>query len=212
MGYRNRLLCQLLCLMLSLHTPLAIQTVSEFGQDWPHECVQICLGRYPLAYSNVGGALQCGTPFYNDCYCATAAASATKVTSVLAACASTSCGAGDLSDDLSAMQSKYASYCMANGFTQPGATNWYNPAATTAAAPSPSPAPGNTGAPGPAPSTTTQLSLVTHTAPAGSGAPGSPSSQLQGKYLLLLVVVAAILLQVLCPVCTALLLHLQSRG
>ncbi|AEO62962.1 uncharacterized protein THITE_2141166 [Thermothielavioides terrestris NRRL 8126] len=131
MGFKARLLFRLLCLLLHVQALLALETVSEFGEDWPHTCVQNCLGRWPMEYSNVGSELKCDEPFYNDCYCATAAASASKASSFLEACASTACRGGDFSLDLSAMESIYASYCMANGFTQPGATNWYNPATAT---------------------------------------------------------------------------------
>ncbi|KAK4234364.1 hypothetical protein C8A03DRAFT_37863 [Achaetomium macrosporum] len=171
MGFNTGLLRRLLCLLLHFQALLAVETVSEFGEDWPHSCVPHCLGRWPVLYDNIGAALRCGDPFYNDCYCATAAASASRATSFLESCASASCNGGDLTVDLSAMQSKYASYCMVNGFTQPGATNWYNPAATTTRA---SPAPGSTGAAGPA-STTTQVTVVTQTTTPGSS--GGSSSQ-----------------------------------
>ena len=192
MGLRKELLWYLLCFLLHLQTLLGIETVSQFGVDWPHTCVQYCLGKWPSLGSNIGEALQCGTPFYNDCYCATATASATKATSFLEACASSSCAAGDLTLDLSAMQSKYASYCMQNGFTQPGATNWYNPATATR-----SPAPSNTPAAGPT-STATKLTVVTQTT--SSGFNGGASAQPRGKCLLPLTVMAIFLLQVLLSV------------
>lgn len=187
-GLLSRLLCGLF--LLSFQGPVfAVETVSDFGVDWPHSCVQYCLGRWPNLYDNIGGALQCGTPFYNECYCATAAASASKATSFLESCASASCNAGDLTVDLSAMESNYASYCMDNGFTQPGATNWYNPGAATR-----TPQPGSTDT-GPA-STTTRFSVVTQTTTSDSESGADSSSQPWGKCLLpLTVVVAAILLQ-----------------
>jgi hypothetical protein len=184
MASKTRLLGRLLCLLLYSQTlVLAVETVSQFGEKWSHPCVERCLGRWAALYDNIGSALQCASPFYNECYCATAAASASKATSYLASCASTSCKAGDITMDLSAMQSLYASYCMENGFTQPGATAWYNPSAT------------ETGAPAPG-STTTRLSVVTQTIASDSG--GDSSTQPWGKCLLpLAVVVAALLLQVL---------------
>lgn len=194
MASRAGLLSRLLCLLLLYPQALlavGTGTVSKFGEDWPHDCVQYCLGRWPNVYDNMGSALQCGKPFYNECYCATAAASASLATSFLASCASTSCAGGDVTLDLSAMQSIYASYCMENGFTQPGATAWYSPAAETGA-----PAPGNTGETDSAPLTTTRVSVVTQMTAPDSG--GSSSTQSWGKCLLPLVaVVAAILLQVL---------------
>ncbi|SPQ21541.1 8049aa51-6cc6-40de-a7a3-41659fb3d695 [Thermothielavioides terrestris] len=175
MGFKARLLFRLLCLLLHVQALLALETVSEFGEDWPHTCVQNCLGRWPIEYSNVGSELKCDEPFYNDCYCATAAASASKASSFLEACASTACRGGDFTLDLSAMESIYASYCMANGFTQPGATKWYNPAtATQGLGPDSThgPAPGATQQTGPA-STTTRLSVVTQTTTSGSLADSS---------------------------------------
>lgn len=195
MACKTGLLGRLLCLLLLPQALLAVETVSKFGEDWPHSCVQYCLGRWPSLYDNIGEALECGKPYYNNCYCATAAASASRATSFLASCASQSCAGGDLTVDLSAMQSNYASYCMENGFTQPGATAWYNPGATETR----DPAPGSTGKtdPGPA-STTTRVSVVTHTTTSDSESGGKPSSQPWGKCLLpLAVVVAALLLQVL---------------
>ncbi|KAH6637123.1 hypothetical protein F5144DRAFT_207228 [Chaetomium tenue] len=172
MALKEGLLGRLLSLLLLYpQALLAVETVSEFGADWPHSCVQYCLGRWPSLYDNIGGALQCGRPFYNECYCATAAASASRATSFLASCASTSCEGGDVTLDLSAMQSIYASYCMENGFTQPGATAWYKPAAETGA-----PAPGSTGETDSAPLTTTRVSVVTQTTASDSGADSSSQS------------------------------------
>ncbi|KAK3293177.1 uncharacterized protein B0H64DRAFT_403675 [Chaetomium fimeti] len=168
MAFKSGLLGRLLCVLLLLRPLLAVETVSKFGEEWPHPCVRNCLGNVP-DYDNIGSALQCGTPFYNECYCATATASASKATSFLESCASAWCNGGDVTVDLRAMQSNYASYCMENGFTQPGATAWYNSATETGA-----PAPGSTGETDPA-STTTRVSMVTQTTPSDSS--GDSSSQ-----------------------------------
>jgi hypothetical protein len=211
MAYKTGLLGPVVSLLLLPQALLAVETVSRFGEEWPHSCVPRCLGDNPSFYDNIGDALECGRPFYNNCYCATAAASASKATSFLASCASQSCSAGDLTVDLSAMESKYASYCMENGFTQPGATAWYNPDATETR----DPVPGSTEAidPGPA-STTTRVSVVTQTTTSDSDSGADSSSQPWGKCLLpLAVVVAALLLQVLCsPGWSCFVSRLRSQG
>ena len=73
------------------------------------------------------------TPFANNCYCATAAASATKATSFIPSCASSLCAGGDVSDDMAAMKSIYASYCGCwfhpaghDGLVYPGSDNHYD--------------------------------------------------------------------------------------
>ena len=142
------------------------------------QCYQICLP----------DALSCAYPVANDCFCATASASASVATSWIAACGSSRCAACDLSDDLTSMHSIYASYCLGAGYTQPGVTDWYNPTTATAN-------PGNTATSGPA-STTTQQTVVTQNAPSIGG---SAATQPQGKFLLSLATVPLILLQVPLP-------------
>ncbi|CAG7556008.1 unnamed protein product [Fusarium equiseti] len=96
-----------------------------------HRCISKCL-YYTYTYDqDVGQAMGCGAPYDNNCYCATAAASASKAADLMSKCVTLSCSAGDRARDLASMQSYYASYCMAAGFTQPGATEWYNPAEAT---------------------------------------------------------------------------------
>ncbi|KAJ4133439.1 hypothetical protein NW768_005024 [Fusarium equiseti] len=96
-----------------------------------HRCISKCL-YYTYTYDqDVGQAMGCGAPYDNNCYCATAAASASKAADLMSKCVTSSCAAGDRARDLISMQSYYASYCMAAGFTQPGATEWYNPAEAT---------------------------------------------------------------------------------
>ncbi|KAH7193689.1 uncharacterized protein B0J16DRAFT_83964 [Fusarium flagelliforme] len=96
-----------------------------------HRCISKCL-YYTYTYDqDVGQAMGCGAPYENNCYCATAAASASKAAELMSKCVTSSCSAGDRTRDLISMQSYYASYCMAAGFTQPGATEWYNPAEAT---------------------------------------------------------------------------------
>ena len=107
-------------------------------------------------------------------------------------CASESCAPGDIPQDITAMQSIYASYCMGAGFTQPGATAWFNPAIATAST--------TTG--GSVPATTTVVDVVTFSptrnSGSGSGVAAGTQSQ-QGKMWCLLrlgITAAVVLLQV----------------
>ena len=142
----------------------AAQTVSinnDLGVG--HHCVSRCLIYTLYVGDDIGDALKCGEPYDNDCYCATASASASVATSWLDKCAGSACAAGDLTRDLSTMQSIYASYCMNAGFTQPGATAWYDPsAAETTSSKTATAEPSRTATSGP-PETTTQLTIVTQT-------------------------------------------------
>ncbi len=167
----------------------AIDTVS-LTVDYQHTCVKRCLlypGVVGQDVDDMGSIMKCATPYANACYCATASASASRASSFVSVCASSKCAGGDLSQDLSALESVYASYCMAAGFTQPGATDWYTPAngATKTDA---SATPGSTGSSGP-PATTTQVTVVTETSS------NSAADQTRGKYLGLLV--AAVLVMAL---------------
>lgn len=142
----------------------AAQTVSINNDlNVGHGCVSNCLIYTYYVGDDIGDALKCGTPYDNDYYCATASASASVATSWLDNCASVSCAAGDLTRDLSTMQSIYASYCQNAGFTQPGATAWYNPStATSTTSEAATAEPSRTATSGP-PQTTTQLTVVTQT-------------------------------------------------
>lgn len=123
-------------------------------------------------------------------------------------CASSRCAAGDYSRDLSSIESFYGSYCLAAGFTQPGATEWYTPAdateapesdASTSAEEKTTAKPSQTAdrndpektADSDEPERTTQLTIVTQTTEP-NGATASRS-----KFLLLSVMVPLLLLQVL---------------
>jgi hypothetical protein len=110
--------------------------------------------------------MKCAVPYANDCYCATPAPSATRAASWISKCASSKCAEGDLSRDVSAMGSVYASYCMEAGFTQPGATSWFDPLAVTTTSASPR----STSPPG-APATTTQPPISTETSRSGAANP-----------------------------------------
>lgn len=159
-------------LLLLLHhqvepTTAQLDTVS-LTVDYPHSCVKRCLW-YPnvvgVDVDDIGSIMKCAAPYANDCYCATPAPSATRAASWISKCASSKCAEGDLSRDLSAMGSVYASYCMEAGFTQPGATNWFDPLAVTTSA-----SPRSTSPPG-APATTAQLPTVIQTSRSGAANP-----------------------------------------
>ncbi|KAH8889980.1 hypothetical protein GQ53DRAFT_619148, partial [Thozetella sp. PMI_491] len=91
-----------------------------------HNCVSDCLAcPYNYICAGIGKGLSCAKPYMNNCFCATESSWASQASSFITACASSSCSAGDVSFDITAMQSMYQSYCMNSGFTQPGGTNWY---------------------------------------------------------------------------------------
>ncbi|KLO89034.1 uncharacterized protein LW93_12454 [Fusarium fujikuroi] len=119
----------LLSLPLVLSADFESVTISANLDNVGHTCISKCL--YYTVLSDMGRAMGCDDPYDNNCYCATAAASANKADGFMSKCATSLCSAGDRSRDLTSMQSYYASYCMGAGFTQPGATEWYNPAEST---------------------------------------------------------------------------------
>ncbi|RBR04039.1 hypothetical protein FVER53590_03056 [Fusarium verticillioides] len=119
----------LLSLPFALSADFESVTISANLDNVGHTCISKCL--YYTVLSDMGRAMGCDDPYDNNCYCATAAASANKADGFMSKCATSLCSAGDRSRDLTSMQSYYASYCMGAGFTQPGATEWYNPAETT---------------------------------------------------------------------------------
>ncbi|KAM0198914.1 hypothetical protein ACHAPQ_011478 [Fusarium lateritium] len=104
-------------------------TISSYLDNVGHDCISECL--FYTVIPDMGRGMGCDDPYENNCYCATAAASASKADRFMSKCATSRCSAGDRSRDLTSMQSYYASYCMGAGFTQPGATKWYNPAEAT---------------------------------------------------------------------------------
>jgi hypothetical protein len=154
-------------------------SITSYIGDSEHGCIRKCL-YFPGVYEDVGTALACATPYDNNCYCATASASASVAKQFIESCASKSCNKGDFSQDITSLRSYYASYCMANGFTQPGLAGWVPAAATS----SPTQDTGT-------PETSTQLTIVTATTQ--SKAAGSKS---RGEFFLL-GVVAVVLRQML---------------
>ncbi|KAH8586502.1 hypothetical protein B0O99DRAFT_644374 [Bisporella sp. PMI_857] len=159
--------CTLRCpalLALTLLTTLITYVLAQIesvsiGRTYPHTCVNDCV--YEPNWGFVGAiedALGCAKPVANNCYCATASASVSAVDSWLSSCATASCGKGDVSDDVIAMKSVYASYCLQAGFTAPVISTWYTPATTTASSYTP---------------TTTQLTIVTQTAPPSNSGSGT---------------------------------------
>ncbi|KAF5648130.1 uncharacterized protein FTJAE_1344 [Fusarium tjaetaba] len=186
----------LLSLPFALSADFESVTISANLDNVGHTCISKCL--YYTVLSDMGRAMGCDDPYDNNCYCATAAASANKADGFMSKCATSLCSAGDRSRDLTSMQSYYASYCMGAGFTQPGATEWYNPAEATEE-PTNEPTAESSGGSDARPSrtansggdaTSTHMTIVTQTAEDGA-------SRTQGKFLLLMVMVPLLLLQVL---------------
>lgn len=184
---------------LALSADFESVTISRDLDNVGHTCISKCL--YFTIVTDMGKAMGCDDPYDNNCYCATASASASQADAWMSKCASNTCSAGDRSRDLSSMQSIYASYCMAAGFTQPGATKWYNPAEATNE-PEPTSGGDDNGSNNAEPSktadsdsveSTTHLTIVTQTTEGGAG-----PSKSRGKFLLLMATVPLLLLQVLC--------------
>ncbi|KAF4963771.1 hypothetical protein FSARC_8254 [Fusarium sarcochroum] len=119
----------LVCLPFVLSDDFESVTISANLDNVGHTCISKCL--YYTVLFDMGRAMGCDDPYDNNCYCATDSKLATKADTHMSKCATSMCSAGDRSRDLSSMQSYYASYCMGAGFTQPGATDWYNPAGAT---------------------------------------------------------------------------------
>lgn len=194
-----RLLPLFASLLLLLRPSLGAETVT-ISSDIPkdgHDCIGDCL--YSTYLTDMGKIMGCDLPYENACYCATQAASVSVADNWMSRCASSNCGRGDVTRDLTSMQSLYGSYCMGAGFTQPGATEWYNPAEATEEASSASSAEEDSATSDAEPSktadsglseTTTEWSVVTQTTEGGSGATKS-----QGKFLLLMAAVPLLLLQ-----------------
>ncbi|KAF5234115.1 hypothetical protein FANTH_12341 [Fusarium anthophilum] len=164
----------LLSLPLALSADFESVTISANLDNVGHTCISKCL--YYTVLSDMGRAMGCDDPYDNNCYCATAAASANKADGFMSKCATSLCSAGDRSRDLTSMQSYYASYCMGAGFTQPGAIEWYNPAEATEE-PTNEPTAESTGGGDAGPSrtaksdgdaTSTHMTIVTQTAEDGA--------------------------------------------
>lgn len=198
-------------LSLILLSPLALAQTVTIDDDIPlkgHNCIKYCLD--DRVYTDVGDALACGAPYENDCYCATATASASVASAFINKCASESCSAGDLTQDISTMRGIYASYCIGAGFTQPIVSEWITTAdepedeadATSTAEPS------ETEDSGPAETTTdvtpttedsdsaettTRVTVVTQTTEPEGGATGSRGE----LFLLGAIAVPAMVLQLL---------------
>ncbi|KFG81376.1 hypothetical protein MANI_028504 [Metarhizium anisopliae] len=108
-------------LVLFLIPELCLAQTVTITKDIPsdaHKCVRYCL-IYPGFQDDLGGALACGIPYKNDCYCATEVASASKASSWIERCAKEQCLVGDLNKDRTSMQNIYAGYCKDAGLPQP---------------------------------------------------------------------------------------------
>ncbi|GKU05974.1 hypothetical protein FLAG1_08896 [Fusarium langsethiae] len=107
-----RLLSFLLAsLPLALSADFESVTIGSNLDNVGHTCISKCL--YYTVLSDMGRAMGCDDPYDNNCYCATAAASASQADNFMSKCATSLCSAGDRARDLTSMQSYYASYCMA---------------------------------------------------------------------------------------------------
>lgn len=181
-------------LLACLPQILAIEsvTISRAIPNGGHRCVSRCV--YSTLIGDIGDALDCGTPYDNNCFCATGSAAFTAAGDHFDACASTYCSAGDISQDLLSMKSIYASYCMGAGYTQPGATAWFAPAEETGSSDDNEPAPSQTDENSAPARTKTEVTFVTETT---ESAAATQSIDNVGKFLLLAATVALLLLQVL---------------
>ncbi|KAM0350535.1 hypothetical protein ACHAPU_003017 [Fusarium lateritium] len=114
-----------LIVLLALVTPSISQTVSIFQQipSTADQCVRPCLFRPNSPNSDIGDALECVTPYRENCYCATGKAK--LVSEHIDSCARASCSRGDETQDAETMRSYYASYCMKNGYTADAMEEWY---------------------------------------------------------------------------------------
>jgi hypothetical protein len=87
----------------------------------------VCLDNQGWFYTTLADVLNCDSPVYNYCYCPTNTKSIDSIRSWLSQCVSTRCDSPDFSDDVSAVESGYASYCIDAGYSQSGATTWFQP-------------------------------------------------------------------------------------
>ena len=180
-------------LPLALAAEFESVSISSNLDNVGHTCISKCL--YYTVVSDMGKAMGCDSPYENNCYCATAVASVSQADAFMSKCVTSRCSAGDRARDLTSMQSYYASYCMAAGFTQPGATEWYNPAEATEEATADNSDAGSDAQPSRTANsgidaTSTRMTVITQTAEDGA-------VRTQGKFLLLMVTVPLLLLQVL---------------
>jgi hypothetical protein len=179
-----------LLLSLAIHLSLLPACLADSTPDtlsitfnWVHDCAGECIDAQGHPITTLADVLNCDFPVYNFCYCPTNTQSIDSIRSWLSQCVSTRCGTPDFSIDVSAVESGYASYCIAAGYSQSGATTWFEPTSTQTAVSTSTEA-------GPSPGTTTQVTTATHTALSS----GTSESRPQGKYLLLLAIVPLVLL------------------
>src|SRR5205814_2264676 len=119
--FSSRALVALVLIVFHSEVILAEPAQVSINPKYPHSCVNSCL----IGYFGIGSGLHCASPLANNCYCPTAAAIMTSVQTLFPDCASSSCSKGDFTDDLSAMEGMYASYCLGAGYAQPLLSSWY---------------------------------------------------------------------------------------
>jgi hypothetical protein len=154
----------LLLLVIHLSLPpacLANSTpeVISITFTWVHDCAGECIDAQGYDIATLADVINCDYPVYNYCYCPTDTESIDSIRSWLSQCVSMRCSAGDFSTDVSAVESGYASYCIEAGYSQSGATTWFEPTPTQTAVSTSTEA-----TPGASPGTTTLLTVVTQTA------------------------------------------------
>lgn len=195
-------------LVLFLIPELCLAQTVTITKDIPsdaHKCVRYCL-IYPGFQDDLGGALACGIPYKNDCYCATEVASASKASSWIERCAKEQCLVGDLNKDRTSMQNIYAGYCKDAGLPQPSpqsvsatatatsktleVSSW--PPSTSLNSSDGGTQPSKTDNTGSASVATTQTTVVTQTKASSAGVGIIP----QGMLLLLGMAVSLLLVQV----------------
>jgi hypothetical protein len=111
---------------------------------WVDDCAGWCIDGQGHNIVVLQDVLTCDAPVYNYCYCPTDTKSIDSIRSWISQCVSTRCDAVDLSTDISAVESGYASYCIEAGYSQSGATTWFAETSTTqVAAPSTGASPGS---------------------------------------------------------------------
>ena len=127
---------------------------------WVHDCAAECLDNHGHGIQTLANVLNCDSPVYNFCYCPTDTKSINSIRSWLSQCVSTRCDSPDFSVDVSAVESGYASYCIDAGYSQSGATTWFQPTPTQAAVSTSA----TQASPGASPGTTTLVTVVSQTA------------------------------------------------
>ncbi|KAN0083894.1 hypothetical protein V8E54_002982 [Elaphomyces granulatus] len=162
----NQSLLRRLLLSLVIHLSLPPACLANSAPDtvsitftWIHTCAGYCLDGQGYDDGDLVHVVSCDSPVYNYCFCPTDTKSIDSIRSWLSQCVSAGCHAPDFTTDVSAVESGYASYCIEAGYSQSGATTWFEPTPT----PAPTQAPVPTSTEGASPGTMTLVTVVTST-------------------------------------------------